>query len=102
MTILGKIAVAHSFFVTEKCQDGLFKTLQSPLTTRFPIGTLKQDDKIIAPNMADKISLAVAHLGKNFPCELNHFVTAIVAKDIIERLEMIQIAITGAEFCAFL
>jgi len=66
----------------------------------LPVSTLVQDDEIVTPDMADKISLRVAMRNCQPGQETDHFIATPIAILIIEGLEIVQICIASDKFNA--
>src|SRR5664280_2610037 len=68
------------------------------LALQLPVGTLVQNDEVIAANMAHKITLGIAMRQGELSHQTNHFIPTPIAILVIERFEIIQIGIAGHKF----
>src|SRR5271168_5148367 len=69
-------------------------------TAALPVLALQEHDKVIAANVSRKIALRVAGLSDDAGQQSDHFVALPIAESIVVRLEVIQIAVAGAEMRA--
>jgi hypothetical protein len=84
-------------FFQQQRPHQLVEHVDHALATLLPIAAAHQQHKIVTTDMADKIQLAVAHPFENLAGQLDHFIAAAIAIHIVERLEMVEIAITGVK-----
>lgn len=62
-----------------------------------PVVALKQHDEIIAPHVPEKIAQRIAFPGHDIGGKLDHPVAAPVSVSVVERLELVEVAISGRE-----
>ncbi|MCY1220131.1 hypothetical protein D9M72_321310 [compost metagenome] len=67
------------------------------LQARGPVVALVQHQEIVAAHMAEKIACGITGLGQDGGRALEHLIALPVAILVVERLEMVQVDIAGAE-----
>ena len=60
-------------------------------------GVAQEQDEIVSTDVTEKVAAAIAGLRKNARRQLNHIVAAAVSVRVVERLEVVQVAVTGDE-----
>src|SRR5690606_3731983 len=80
-----------------KIRHGFLKRVQYLYTTRLPVFALEDHDKVVTADVADKVDLVDDSIAQHPAGKLDQFISASETVCIIERLEVIEIAIAGPE-----
>src|SRR3569833_949026 len=95
--VFADVAAALAVRLAVMRADGQLEGIENGLTARLPIFALKQNDEIVAANVADKVAVEVAMPDQYMSSHLDDVIPTSIAVDVVKRLEVIEVGVAGAE-----
>src|SRR3569833_3353436 len=95
--VFADVAAALAVRLAVMRADGQLEGIENGLTARLPIFAFKQNDEIVAANVADKVAVEVAMPDQYMSSHLDDVIPTTIAVDVVKRLEVIEVGVAGAE-----
>src|SRR3569832_1890648 len=95
--VFADVAAALAVRLAVMRADGQLEGIENGLTARLPIFALKQNDEIVAANVADKVAVEVAMPDQYMSSHLDDVIPTTIAVDVDKRLEELEVGVAGAE-----